>query len=501
MAAFTANQASVTNGSKVVTINSGESIANVRQGDFLFLAGFLVEINRGYVGGSSQQYIELVKNWANSSQSNQPALVIPTTGDFRAAVDTINNANKNVNDNFLAMQNWQTKTGTVTFTNQDGTTTTVKTLKQIETEADTATTAAINAVETRAQTAYREALEAASSGKNTVKYDAQGNPNVMVWIPKFNSEDVNQAIIDRHGIDYQLGTGVYPAFIKNGVPIRGFWYAKYAASPGVNSGVRVISGALPRTNVDFDTAKALCVNKGPGWHLSANWEWMAIAYLGLAYGGQPRGDTNYGRAHDATYETATGAAVTHAPGDSANQNPSLTGTGPATWSHDGTRFGVFDLVGGVWEWQDQIKMQDGQIIHTIDNNPDLVESSWPTHECYLDSAGATSGSVILNSMIENRLGTLGDNQNSGNSNFNTWRTTQKSVTYIESELMRRIGVEPALGESLNGNLYSRNYGERFPYRGGHWRLSAGAGLGALYLDYSRTNANSSFGFRPALFEV
>lgn len=132
MAAFTASQASITNGSKVVTINSGESIANIRQGDFLFLAGFLVEINRGYVGSASQQYIDLVKNWANSSQSSQPAVVIPTTGDFRAAVDAINNANQNVNDNFVAMQNWQTNMGTVTFTNQDGTTTTVKTLKQIE---------------------------------------------------------------------------------------------------------------------------------------------------------------------------------------------------------------------------------------------------------------------------------------------------------------------------------------------------------------------------------
>ncbi|CAI86630.1 hypothetical protein [Pseudoalteromonas translucida] len=132
MAAFTASQASVTNGSKVVTINSGESIANVRQGDFLFLAGFLVEINRGYVGAASQQYIGLVKKWANSNQSSQPAVVIPTTGDFRAAVDAINNANKNVNDNFVAMQNWQTNMGSVTFTNQDGTTTTVKTLKQIE---------------------------------------------------------------------------------------------------------------------------------------------------------------------------------------------------------------------------------------------------------------------------------------------------------------------------------------------------------------------------------
>ncbi|MBB1434538.1 hypothetical protein H5201_09480 [Pseudoalteromonas sp. SG43-6] len=132
MAAFTASQASVTNGSKVVTINSGESIANIRQGDFLFLAGFLVEINRGYVGGSSQQYIELVKNWENSNQSNQECIVIPTTGDFRAAVDVITKANVLVNDNIVAMNDWQTQMGTVTFKNQDGTTTEVKTLKQIE---------------------------------------------------------------------------------------------------------------------------------------------------------------------------------------------------------------------------------------------------------------------------------------------------------------------------------------------------------------------------------
>ncbi|WP_199529580.1 hypothetical protein [Pseudoalteromonas sp. bablab_jr010] len=132
MAAFTASQASVTNGSKVVQINSGESVANVSSGDFLVLAGFIVEINRAYVGSDSKGYFELVKNWSNSNQSNQECIVVPTTGEFKKAVEALSNANVLVNDNFKALQDWQTKMGTVTFSNQDGTTTTVKTLKQIE---------------------------------------------------------------------------------------------------------------------------------------------------------------------------------------------------------------------------------------------------------------------------------------------------------------------------------------------------------------------------------
>lgn len=501
MAEYIAQQVSVVNGSNAVIIESGESPEVVRQGDFLFITGSdPVGINRTYINSNSQHVIELSKNWSNGNKSNQPAIVLPTTVEFKSAAAALKNANLLVNDNFVAMQDWQTKTGTVTFVNIDGTTTTVKTLKQIESEASEATTAAMSAVETRAQTAYREAVEAASSGKNTVKYDAQGNPNVMVWIPKFNSEDVNQAIIDRHGVDLQLGTGVFPAFIKNGVQMRGFWYAKYIASAGENGGCSVISGVQPRTSVNYDTAKSLCTNKGTGWHLSANIEWLAVAYLGLAFGEQPRGDTNYGRAHDAKHEVATRASATHAPGDTGHSSPSYTGTGPATWSHDGTQFGVFDMVGNVWEWQDQLKLQEGQIFTPIDNNPDMLEGDWPAHECYFDSSGESGGSVILNSLITNRTGDIGDNGSGNGSNSTTWRTMAKDPSYVENLLMRQMGIEPPPDAILNGNIYSRNFGERLPFRGGTWNNASAAGLGALYFNYSRASAYSYIGFRPALFE-
>jgi len=54
MAAFTASQAKVDNGSKVVQINSGESVSNVRGGDFLVIANAIVEINRAYIGADNK---------------------------------------------------------------------------------------------------------------------------------------------------------------------------------------------------------------------------------------------------------------------------------------------------------------------------------------------------------------------------------------------------------------------------------------------------------------
>lgn len=133
MAAYTANQVSINNGQKNIVINSSESPEGVSKGDFICIGSFTpMEINRTYINSNSQHVIELAKPWSNSNQSNQPAIVIPTTVQFKETVQALQNANTLINDNTQAMQNWQTKTGSVEFVNVDGTKTTVKTLKQIE---------------------------------------------------------------------------------------------------------------------------------------------------------------------------------------------------------------------------------------------------------------------------------------------------------------------------------------------------------------------------------
>lgn len=345
---------------------------------------------------------------------------------------------------------------------------------------------------------YRKAIEDASGGRNTVIYDAQGNPNIMVVIPRFNVEDL--------GLDaLNLGSGTHPAFKTNGADRGEILIAKYLASEGESGGCSVVGGVQPKTTVTYDCAKELCTQKGDGWHMMSIHEWAAISLWSLANGTIPRGNTNYGRSHEKKWETATRLDLS-APGETGGTPRTDTGKGPLSWSHDHSEFGIHDLVGNVWEWLDQMKIEEGQIITTIDNNPDLVEASWFSHSAFFtspnDSQDGTgvAGSPILSSSVINRTGPIGNDENNNPYLMNIlFDIIEKDISYVPSQLLRQLLLESESDTGLSGSISVRNYGERFPRRGGFWSSGNDAGLGALYLAYSRENAGSSFGFRPAYF--
>ena len=446
---------------------------------------------------------------ATSSTLNQN--MVQAQAQIDTAIEQTNTATESLNStidnaihNTQAMHDWQTQLGEVDFLNADGTTTTLKTIKQMELESAQALATSIDeamvAITERDREAYTKTIEAASAGRNSVFWDNQGNPNVMVWINKFNCEDINQAILDKWGIDCQLGTGTHPAFIKQGQEMRGFWYGKYQASESVAGGCSVVEGATPLVNINFDDAKALCQSKGENWHMASNSEWAAVAYLSLAHGQVLRGNTDRGRAHDAKNES--GRRVDNlAPGDSSSAGFTGTGTGPNTWSHDGTAFGVFDLVGNVWEWVDQLKIQDGQIICPDENNDEISEYAWQRHNVYYDVDNPTDRNITLNNELVNILGDVGQNHNLGPSAITPFNAVLKSPSYTPNELMRQLALEcPADLLGLTGKLLTRNFGERLPFRGGAYFMGDSAGLAAMNLHYNRSSVLSSVGFRPALFE-
>lgn len=347
-----------------------------------------------------------------------------------------------------------------------------------------------NALTIIATDGYKKAIEHNSGGRNTVVYDAQGNPNIMCVIPRFNVEDLGLTALE-------LGSGTHPAFITNGVPRNEILIGKYLAS-AMAGGSAVIGGVQPRTSVNFDAAKELCMRKGANWHLMSAHEWAAIALWSFANGTVPRGNTFYGRSHEKPYETAT-RADGKAPGDIEGAGLTGTGKGPVTWNHDHTGFGICDLVGNVMEWIDQMKLVDGRIISTLDNNPSVVESNWTGHPAYFDSTLNNGGAPQLNSLITNRLGAIGDSTNEGFSNGVDFKNLTKVAGYTPSELLRRMLIETANSATVSGRVYTRNFGERLPLRGAYWNNGATAGLGALHLSYSRTSVNSTIGFRPAFF--
>lgn len=313
----------------------------------------------------------------------------------------------------------------------------------------------------------RAQVEAATGGHITVLYDDQGYPSYMRVIPKFRYEDL--------GLDSVLGTGVASAFMVDGQEKSEIFIGQYQAEV-YNGRAVALPGKDPRTYIDYDAAKAACEDKGPGWHLMSMHEWAAIALWCKANGFIPRGNTDYGRAHDATHETAV---VTGSGGRTA------TGGGPASWRHDGRAEGIADLVGNVWEWQDQLKIVDGEIFCTTDNDFTTGESNWQSAGHFLNNV---SGTITL----DNSQGTPTDS-----GIYNAWNSTAKASGYTESELMKRLMISPQTETEAQGRLYVNSSGERLPSRGGNWNYGSIAGLGALYLSRPRSSSFTIIGFRPA----
>jgi hypothetical protein len=350
------------------------------------------------------------------------------------------------------------------------------------------------------------AILAASGGKQVIKYDDKGKPSVMVRIPKFNLES----------IDASLGSGPHPAFVVNGVVKNEIYIGAYQAV--VDEGRACsLPGVSPTVNINFDNAKAACVNKGPGWHLMTAWEWAAIALWCLKNGTQPRGNTSSGKSHEAVWETGTPAPD--------NSIKTLSGSGPASWRHDGTYQGIADLVGNVWEWNDGLKTVDGRFYFPLDNNFGLAEESWPASPIYMDasagpgdrSGASATGTPILSDRITKYSetptpaggGDTGDYDYTHISGVAGWRTMGVSTTFDNLPLADRqratqLLIAPRLASGadllfseVKGAVWCRNYGTRFPLRGACWGSGVSAGVGALYVNNLRAYVTGSVGLRPA----
>ncbi len=297
----------------------------------------------------------------------------------------------------------------------------------------------------------RRSVEAASGGNMTVFYTANGLPSYFTRIPQFLCEDVVSG--------GEIGTGVHEAFIFDGVEDSEIWVGAYQASI-INGEAVSQPGVAPAVSINYDNARTACQNAGTGFDIQTNWDWAAIVLWSLANGFESRGNTNYGRHHDNRWEVGTrqeGGVV----GSSSGVGKILTGSGPAYWRHDGTYSGISDMVGNVWEWCSGMKIVDGRVFLSADN------------DIPIESLYADSGFDIDDSNPWSSLNTTG-----------------------ASEALKRALVAPKGINDPIGRLYVNVSGERLPFRGGSRYIAGSAGLGALSLDYPRTASYSYFGFRP-----
>lgn len=324
---------------------------------------------------------------------------------------------------------------------------------------------------------YKHAIEALSGGKNTVVFDDQNLPSVMVRIPRINFADVGLA--KPAGAPAGEYGEALPAFRCDGafgetglVPC--IHVGKYLA---YEYGSRAYSLPYkdPKTSIDFDAAKTDCTNKGAGWHLMTSAEWAAVAQWSRENGTMPRGNNSYlediAEPHESAIPTQTGVVK----GVSGTAR-SYTGSGPDAWNHDRGPFGITDLNGNVWEWNDGLKIDAGVAKIMPDKDGSDPGNDFGTAEAgWIDTAvnitsGLTSGQKILTLKT-------GDN----------WTGLAIPAT-----------CDPT-GSATYGNdgFWFTATDERMALRGGYWYYGASAGVFALRLDTGRSDVGTGVGFRPA----
>jgi hypothetical protein len=274
----------------------------------------------------------------------------------------------------------------------------------------------------------------------TVLFDDHGAPILAIAVPRFNLED----------FDPMLGSGPHPAFIRADGSLRDKFYAAYDVASTNRDYVFNMPGLPARGDVTFDEARALCSAMGPGWHLTNAWEWSAMVMWILMQGRNPF---------------------------------------------------KYSLI----EWIDGMKMVDGAPYYPNVNDIGLPESEWPLQGIYIDAD--RDEHAVLSDTVEHYLGPKGSDahDNYGSVVWSDMGIHHKGYDALpETTKLRvmQIMLAPSkrLAEETSGIFYFRNYGERFPLRGGDWSHGANAGLAYLALSNRRANSDYNIGFRPAFVE-
>ena len=337
---------------------------------------------------------------------------------------------------------------------------------------------------------------------NEILYDDKGKPSIMVKIPKMSYAELGLG----------SSTAIHPAFIVNGQEVDAIYISKYQ-NVVMDGRAYSLPGEDPKAYITLDGAISACSAKGAGWHLMTRAEWAMLALWCKANGTQPKGNNNYGKdTADSIYQ-----AIPSMERDSSNRIQRVaTGTGPLSWSHDGTPSGIWDLNGNVWEWVGGLRTVYGEVQILANNNAaDSSKSQGATSAQWMaikasdgtlitpDGSGTTTGSVKIDWVSSHAQFDTSISDSAPGSHNCTFESVTCSANIGDAAklLLQALGLfkYDATAGAYNGDYFYFNNGEaeRAFGCGGHWYLGASAGVFHVGGYDSRSYSNANFGFRSA----
>ncbi|MDD3488790.1 MAG: SUMF1/EgtB/PvdO family nonheme iron enzyme [Paludibacter sp.] len=318
------------------------------------------------------------------------------------------------------------------------------------------------------------------NAKNVVILDKEtGIPSIMVKFEKPNYKNEKDK------------AAVPPMFIIGGQEVDAIYISKY---PNVMIGGRAYSLPMqePMTEVTFDEAVKACRAKGEGWHLMTAVEWEYLLDQSRAKDTMPHGNTRNGSDYYNKEE--------HGDMTGCSYGRTLTGSGPVTWNHDHTIYGVSDMCGNVWEWLAGLRLMEGNIEHIPNNDAalytcDLSRDSKEWKGIEIDGKAVRfkveDGEICI---------TAADEQDEPNFDGLPWRDLQVELSEIP-EVLKNLGVVPKGEQDNKAYVWIDTEGERLAVRGSSFGNASSSGPSALYLDDVRSISNDDVGFRSAFYEV
>ena len=305
-------------------------------------------------------------------------------------------------------------------------------------------------------------------------YDDAGIPSIMHRFRRVSNKELFGGEDKPH-----------PAFVIGGEVVDEIYISVYENTM-INGKPYSLPMTKPATDITMEDFAQACFSKGEGWHCLTAAEWGLLANTSLKLGTLPHGNTNYGKWYGD--DTEVGENTKHG-------GMTLTGSGPATWTHDHTATGVHDLCGNILEFCRGFRVLNGEL-QAAENN-----------DAALPGTDLSENGIGWKPVLDNQGKAVRVSVEDGKIRFTTAEKIEHDYTGLrwrdvsmecESELLKALALFPGEGDAWC--FVDSTEGEYILIRGGSWYLGSSAGVFYSRLSNARSDAYGNIGGRSAFYK-